>query len=54
LPKGDMIFFDQNRVAANSYKQNGLVVGTNFYGPGDEFSEFINLKNELQKRVKAL
>jgi hypothetical protein len=54
LPKGDMVIFDESRVAVNSYDQNGLVVSTDFYDQADDISKFLKLKSELQKRAKAI
>jgi hypothetical protein len=54
IPKGDMIIFDEKRVAVNTYNKNGRAVSTNFYDRDEKVSDFIKLKYELQKRAEAL
>ena len=56
LPTGDMMMFDNERLAVCFYDDTGRVASQTFYGSneGDDIAGFINLKQRLLKNSVPL
>ncbi len=54
LPKGDVMIFDNKRVATCDYDKNGRMISETFYDENDDISNFLQLKNELIEIAQPL
>lgn len=47
LPQGDLMMFDNKRIAICTYDQTGRVIRQTFYGENDDITKFLQLKHDL-------
>jgi hypothetical protein len=54
LPSGDLMMFDDKRVAICSYDKTGRVIGQTFYDENDDTAKFLQLKHDLLPLARPL
>ncbi len=47
LPSGDLMMFDNKRVAICAYDKTGRMISETFYDEHDDISKFLQLKDKL-------
>lgn len=54
LPSGDLMMFDNQRVAICAYDETGRMVQQTFYNENDDLTEFLELKRSLLDLARPL
>lgn len=54
LPSGDLMMFDNQRIAVCAYDESGRVTSETFYDERDDISQFLELKRVLLARARPV
>lgn len=54
LPKGDIMFFDDDKIVVNEYNSEGKMIKATFYDEKDKLDKFLELREKLRARMEPV